>query len=102
MGVYGKCEFCDGEGEVWATPEIKAASEAWENFDPPAGSGWQFWETTSEGSPLTPVFATPEELARWCSDNAVSSFGRDTESYETWLDWFTKAAPRPSVPRGTP
>lgn len=28
----------------------------------PTGPGWQVWETVSEGSPATPVFATKEEL----------------------------------------
>jgi hypothetical protein len=31
-------------------------------IDPPIGDGWQLWETVSEGSPITPVFATAEEL----------------------------------------
>lgn len=43
------------------------------------------YETTSEGTPLSPAFATPEELARWCTDKSVSIFGYDTASYETWL-----------------
>jgi hypothetical protein len=97
LGVYGKCEFCDGDGEIWATPEIKAAHEAWEDFDPPAGPGWQVWETTSEGSPITPVFATPEELARWCADNAASIFGSDTLPYEEWLAWFRKHEASPET-----
>jgi hypothetical protein len=43
------------------------------------------WETTSEGSPISPVFATPQELARWLADTKASAFGDITESYETWL-----------------
>ena len=29
-----------------------------ERREPPIGDGWQVWETVSEGSPVTPVFAT--------------------------------------------
>jgi hypothetical protein len=29
--------------------------------DPPKGDGWQLWQTVSSG-PISPVFATPEEL----------------------------------------
>lgn len=29
---------------------------------PPKGDGWQLWETISEGSPITPVFATADDL----------------------------------------
>jgi hypothetical protein len=42
--------------------QIKAAHDAWESTDPPKGDGWQLWETVSEGSPITPVFATAEGL----------------------------------------
>ena len=51
----------------------------------PEGPGWQMWENMSEGSPISPVFETPEALARWLSDTGASSFGGMTESYETWL-----------------
>lgn len=47
---------------------------------------YQMYECTSEGTPISPVFATPEEVARWCVDNGASIFGRDTTTYETWLN----------------
>jgi hypothetical protein len=34
---------------------------------PPEGDGWQAWETVSEGSPCSPVFATAEELIEWAA-----------------------------------
>ena len=43
------------------------------------------YEDTSEGTPISPAFETPEELARWLVDNKASAFGRDTGSYEGWL-----------------
>lgn len=43
------------------------------------------YESTSEGTPLSPAFATPEELARWLADNNASAFGSMTASYEQWL-----------------
>lgn len=43
------------------------------------------YESTSEGTPISPAFATPEELARWLADSGASSFGRDTATYEQWL-----------------
>lgn len=46
---------------------------------------WQMYENTSEGTPISPVFATPEECARWCADHGASAFGDDTASYEWWL-----------------
>jgi len=43
------------------------------------------YEDTSEGTPISPAFATPEELARWLVDNNASAFGDSTGSYEVWL-----------------
>ena len=43
------------------------------------------YEDTSEGTPISPAFETPEELARWLADNGASSFGRSTATYEQWL-----------------
>lgn len=65
-GFPDTCATCNGSARV-GTPEQKATYEAWEPTDPPAGEGWQIWETVSEGSPVTPVFATPEALARYLS-----------------------------------
>lgn len=65
--TWGRCATCAGEGHV-ATAEQKAAHDAWESSEPPAGEGWQLWETVSEGSPMSPVFATADELATWMSD----------------------------------
>ena len=43
------------------------------------------YEDTTEGTPISPAFATPEELARWLTDNRSSAFGSSTASYEQWL-----------------
>lgn len=46
---------------------------------------FMMYEDTSEGTPISPAFATPEELARWLVDNNASAFGDSTASYEAWL-----------------
>lgn len=77
---WGECKDCDGGG---VARESMEAYEAWRPTEPPVGEGYQIWETVSEGSPISPVFKTPEELARhmagtkWGADNGTS--------YETWL-----------------
>lgn len=43
------------------------------------------YEDTSEGTPLSPAFETPEELARWLADNGASAFGDMTATYDQWL-----------------
>lgn len=46
---------------------------------------YQMYETTTEGTPISPVFETPEQLARWLADNKASTFAGMTTSYESWL-----------------
>jgi hypothetical protein len=46
---------------------------------------YQMYETCTEGSPISPVMGTPEELAQWLADNNASSFGDMTATYEQWL-----------------
>lgn len=46
---------------------------------------FMMYEDTTEGTPISPAFETPEELARWLADNNASAFGSDTASYESWL-----------------
>jgi hypothetical protein len=82
-GVETGCKVCGGDGDRWPTPEIKARYEAWKPEDPPTGEGFQLWETTSEGSPVSPVFETIEELCTWCADNATT-FGSSKASAEDW------------------
>jgi hypothetical protein len=43
------------------------------------------YEDTSEGTPISPAFATPEELARWLADTGASAFGSSGATYEQWL-----------------
>lgn len=81
LGVWGYCEHCDGDGEVWLTAQAKAGSEAWEETEPPEGKGWQIWETVSEGSPVSPVFASSRDMESWLikqgySEGAAEEFTR--------------------------
>lgn len=46
---------------------------------------FMMYEDTSEGTPISPAFATPEELARWLADTGASSFGSSTATYDQWL-----------------
>jgi hypothetical protein len=46
---------------------------------------YMMYEDTSEGTPISPAFETPEELARWLVDNKASAFSDMTADYEHWL-----------------
>jgi hypothetical protein len=54
-------------------------------FPEGTATGWCMYETTSEGTPISPVFETPEELAHWLADNGASTFASMTTTYENWL-----------------
>ena len=83
LGLPYTCGKCGGKGELWPSPEIEQAAEEWIKTEPPTGDGYQLWETTSEGSPVSPVFATIEELCEWCADHATV-FGRATATAAEW------------------
>jgi hypothetical protein len=72
LGIYKMCDKCGGEGVIWTSAEDKAKYESWKASDPPVGEGWQLWETVSEGSPITPVFATSEELIDYMTKRGPS------------------------------
>ena len=41
----------------------------WTEATVPTGEGYQLWETTTEGSPITPVFASFHELHEYIKKN---------------------------------
>lgn len=95
LGVPVDCAECSGEGEHWPSPEAKKAYDDWEPTLPPAGDGYQIWETVSEGSPISPVFSTPEELARHM---AGTKWGADDGTpYATWLKFIRGPGWAPSM-----
>ena len=85
--VWGICVVCAGHGTVERHPGQRVAADAWEIVEPPVGVGWQLWETTSEGSPVSPVFAAAEELAGWCETGATW-FGDARWTRAQWLESF--------------
>ncbi len=83
------CESCDklfnncSENArycVWYNEDIKSL---WFK-EVPSGEGYQLWETTSEGSPQSPVFKTLEELCEWCEGNATT-FAHFKTTKEEWF-----------------
>lgn len=71
---WGCCPTCEGHGSVEKYPGQRTEEEAWaeEEHNPPTGDGWQVWETVSEGSPISPVFADREGLIAWLMSPAYT------------------------------
>lgn len=85
--TWGRCPACGGHGSVERYPGQREAAKKWKPTEPPAGDGWQLWETVSEGSPTSPVFATAEALADWCETGATW-FGPNRWTRAEWLASF--------------
>ena len=98
LGIETACSHCRGEGSVWTSEEGKAAYEAWVREEPPTGEGYQVWETVSEGSPVSPVFETPEGLASWMASNPHGTDKGTT--YEQWLAFIRGPGWAPSFISG--
>lgn len=95
-GQPAVCADCDGHGSRERYEGQRAEAEAWEPTSPPAGEGYQLWETTTEGSPASPVFATGEELAQWMSRNPCG-FAGAAISLDTARKWVAGTGWSPSM-----
>lgn len=86
-GQYPPCASEDDKllaFEDWSGPRPQSA-----DYMPTWADGeatlFMMYETTSEGTPISPAFSTPEELAAWLVDKGASAFAGETASYESWL-----------------
>jgi len=90
--ICGDCEDCKKFAQLKGQtanddkcpifPEIEALKE------PPKGDGYQLWETTTEGSPKSPVFSTLDELCEWCETNATT-FSTAKVTKEKWKEMLS-------------
>ena len=80
LGIETHCPHCDGSTAKWPSKAAEKRYDKWKSYEPPEGPGYQMWETVSEGSPISPVFATPEELASYLVQHR-----RQDGSYESWM-----------------
>lgn len=95
-GKSDTCDACAGHGSFEAYPGQRAEAEAWKSTEPPTGDAWQLWETTSEGSPRSPVFAVPEQLATWMTENECMFAGSKMPDFDSAMR-FVKAGWAPSM-----
>lgn len=67
------CKTCDGRGTLEKYAGQFEEADNWKEYEPPVGEGWQLWESVSEGSPISGVFATSGQLV-----DHLSTVGDDT------------------------
>ena len=85
-GIDPYCPKCKGEGYFWESKEDEENCNNWEKEEPPTGAAYQIWETVSAGSPASPPFENPEDLAQWMVENDTS-LTADT-SFEGWMKFI--------------
>jgi len=77
----------DEDEEYYDPPNPNDYMPNWPNSEK---THYMMYEDCSEGTPISPAFETPGELARWLADNKASSCGDMTTSYDAWLNMITK------------
>lgn len=88
-GLPDTCQMCLGHGSTEAYPGQRAEAEAWTAAEPPKGEGWQEWDTTSKGSPISAVFATAEDLAAWMSNpDRTDRYAKDWMPYPAAMQFI--------------
>ena len=55
------------------------------DFEEKEKTHYMMYEDTTEGTPISPAFKEPEELAKWLTNSNGSAFGDMTGSYDGWL-----------------
>jgi len=93
-GYRVECDVCNGHGRIWQPAEAEKWAEEWEPVEPPAGEGYQIWETVSEGSPISPVFSDPRILAEWMANTPRGA--DDGTTAEQWLKFIVGPGWSPS------
>lgn len=88
-------DMLDCSWEEWSG-ECPEAADYMPSWPDEARTHFMMYETTTEGTPISPAFATPEELAKWLVDNKASAFAGETASYEAWLK-VCQGRPAPSA-----
>ena len=73
------CEYWDWEG---GPPDREYYRPKWTEAEQ---THYMMYETTSEGTPISPAFESPELLAGWLTDNNANAFAGQTATYEEWL-----------------
>lgn len=80
---YFRAEYFKGSFRRWAG--ARSPKRRMPDFEPGTATHLMMYESTSEGTPISPAFATAEELARWLADTGASAFGAMTATYAQWL-----------------
>lgn len=96
---FMRCWVSNPFREFWGPRDPKYAALTYEEYDSPrpnpsdympdwpddVRTHYMMYETCSEGTPISPAFETPEQLASWLWVNEASAFGHMKATYDEWL-----------------
>lgn len=67
------------------------------DWDKSERAHFMMYEDVSEGTPISPPFSTPEELAKWLNDTGASAFADITATYDQWLSMIKGSGSAPGM-----
>lgn len=83
---YNEEEVLEGLKDGWLTDDPpNYGCDVMPQWDATERTHMQLYETTSEGTPLGPVFDNLDDLCEWAADNATT-FGPHTASAAEWKE----------------
>lgn len=92
LGYYGRQDY-----EL--VEKYLSDEELGRKVEPPTGEAYQMWETVSEGSPISPPFATKEELADWLGEHKNDDLGGSRDDWMAVINagWCMSGMFQPGV-----
>ena len=93
--IEDSCKLCRQFAQLASVPLKGDCPDV--DVEPPTGDGYQLWETVSEGSPVSPVFVTPEHLAQWLTEPGNDTSITQDTNYEQWLKFIKGDGWAPSM-----
>jgi len=81
------CNDCKTAAKMKGMKVTSSGCPEAERHDPPSGNGFQLWDTTFGGSPMSPVFESADQLATWLTANKIGSCD-DICSHEEWIEFI--------------
>ncbi len=75
-----------GHPYSWYDDERPKAKDFMPEWPEEQRTHFMMYETTTEGTPISPTFETKEELAHWLTNNNVSVFADNLTDFEGWMN----------------
>lgn len=89
--IPDSCSFEEWHG---TRPDFHSCHPRWREKD---RTHFQLYQTVSEGTPISPVFANLEEMAQWCGTQARPVWVNTRMDVKQWRAFFGEGGSAPSM-----